>query len=204
MSTGKMNSFLKTLLEIAPMTLFVLAYNKADWFIRLIQLPEVLQKPIFLATVSSMIATLLTFSTFWLLTRTVPLMPLVTLVILFIFGGLTLYFKDDSFIKVKPTIINTLFGTILISGVILNHSFLKLILGTSFQIDNETWRILSLRWGLFFFFLAVLNEMIWRNFSEEFWVSFKFWGMTSLSFLFMLTQVPLIIQRSNLREENKD
>ncbi len=199
-----MNSFLKTLLEIAPMTLFVLAYNKADWFIRLIQLPEVLQKPIFLATVSSMIATLLTFSTFWLLTRTVPLMPLVTLVILFIFGGLTLYFKDDSFIKVKPTIINTLFGTILISGVILNHSFLKLILGTSFQIDNETWRILSLRWGLFFFFLAVLNEMIWRNFSEEFWVSFKFWGMTSLSFLFMLTQVPLIIQRSNLREENKD
>ena len=133
--------------------------------------------------------------------RSLPAMPIVTLIVVTIFGGLTLYFQDDTFIKLKPTIINCLFGAVLIGGLALGHTLIKFVLGPAFNLDDEGWRKLTLRWGLFFFFLALVNEVVWRNFSESFWVGFKLWGMSGLSFLFIMSQIPMIMKHTLDEEE---
>ena len=149
-----------------------------------------------------MAATAVSIGLSLILTKTVPAMPIVTLVVVTFFGGLTLYFQNETFIKIKPTIINSLFGFALLGGLMFKKSFLKTVMGMAFPIDDEGWRILTLRWGLFFLVLAVVNEIVWRNFSEGFWVGFKFWGMTGLTMLFVFSQMPLIMKHTV--EENKD
>ncbi len=197
----KISPVLKVILEFGPIALFVLVYNRGDWIISNFDLPVFLQKPIFLATIVIMATTLVSIVASWALTRTLPAMPMVTAVIVSIFGGLTLYLQDDTFIKLKPTIINTLFGVALLAGLAFGKSFLKIVFGPAFQLDEEGWMKLTMRWGVFFLFLAIVNEIVWRNFSESFWVGFKFWGMTGLSFLFVLSQTPLMMRHALEKDE---
>ena len=113
-------------------------------------------------------------------------MPLVSGVVVFVFGGLTLWLQDDIFIKMKPTIVNTLFGGVLLGGLLFGKSLLGYVFDSAFSLDAEGWRKLTLRWGLFFLFLAVLNEIVWRSFSTDFWVAFKVWGIMPITLLFTL------------------
>lgn len=124
--------------------------------------------------------------------RKVALNPLITGVVVAVFGGMTLYLNDTTFIKMKPTIINLLFAAILLGGLVLKKPLLKPLLDAALTMEDAGWQKLTLRWGIFFIFLAVLNEIIWRNFSEDFWVGFKVFGMMPLTLLFMLSQVPLL------------
>lgn len=190
----------KLILELGPIVLFVLTYNFGGRFVHRLGLPETLEQPIFLATAVLMLATPIAIAISWVLTRSLPAMPIVTLVIVTIFGALTLYFQNDLFIKLKPTILNTLFGLALLGGLVFGKSLLRIVMDTALQLDEEGWRKLTFRWGLFFLFLALVNEIVWRNFSESFWVGFKFWGMTSLTMLFVLSQTPLIMRHTEESE----
>ena len=131
-----------------------------------------------------------------------PIMPLVSGIVVLIFGALTLYLHNDVFIKMKPTIINTLFGAILLGGLAFGKSLLGYVFDEAFRLDAEGWRKLTLRWGLFFLFLAVLNEVVWRNFSTDFWVAFKVWATMPITILFTISQMPLIMRHS-LEEQAK-
>ena len=133
------------------------------------------------------------------LTRRLPIMPFVTGIVVLIFGGLTLWLQDDEFIKMKPTIVNALFGVGAARRPLFGRPLLGYVFDSVFRLDDEGWRKLTLRWGIFFFVLAVLNEVIWRNFSTDFWVTFKVFGIMPLTVLFTLTQMPLI-QRHTLPE----
>lgn len=186
----------KLLLELGPVALFVLAYTQGHRILPFGPFQGALGQPIFLATGVLMVATPIAIAWSWLQTRALPAMPVVTLVVVTVFGALTLWLQDDTFIKMKPTIVNAIFGTVLLAGMAAGRSFLKVVLGPALAIDDEGWRTLTWRWGFFFFFLAAVNEFVWRNFSEGFWVGFKLWGMTGLTFLFVLSQAPVLMRHS--------
>jgi len=147
---------------------------------------------IFTATGVFMVAILLSLAVSWLREKRLPVMPLVTAVFVLVFGGLTIYLHDEVFIKLKPTLVNTLFAAILLVGLARGRSFLKVVMGTSIQITEEGWRTLTLRWGLFFLFLAGLNEAVWRNVSTDTWVNFKVFGLMPLTLVFAISQVGLL------------
>jgi intracellular septation protein len=119
-------------------------------------------------------------------------MPLVTAIVVVVFGGLTLALHDDTFIKLKPTIIYSAFGGILLGGWIFERPFLEILFDSMFHLTPEGWRKLTLRWALFFLAMAVLNEAVWRTQSTDFWVNFKLFGFVPLTFLFAAAQVPLM------------
>lgn len=144
------------------------------------------------ATAAFMVATALALAISWVAVRRVPIMPLVSGVVVLIFGSLTLWLQDELFIKLKPTIVNVLFGSALLGGLVFGKSLLGLVFEAVFDLDEAGWRKLTFRWGIFFFVLAALNEIVWRNFSTDAWVSFKVFGIMPLTFLFALSQVPLI------------
>ena len=126
----------------------------------------------------------------------------VTGIVVGIFGGLTLYFEDELFIKLKPTIVNSLFALGLGIGLALKKPFLKTLFGPAFPpLTDRGWTILTQRWALFFVFLAILNEIVWRNSTTDFWVGFKLWGLTPLSLIFAATQVPIILKHQIPVEE---
>jgi intracellular septation protein len=125
------------------------------------------------------------------ITRHLPIMPVVTAVIVLVFGGLTLFLHDATFIKVKPTIIYTMFGAILLGGLLFNKPLLGVVFDSLFRLTDEGWRKLTWRWTIFFFTLAVLNEIVWRNTSTDVWVDFKVFGVIPLTFLFAALQYPL-------------
>jgi intracellular septation protein len=128
----------------------------------------------------------------YVLTRKIQPMPLVTMVVVAIFGGLTLWLQDETFIKMKPTIILGLFAAVLLGGLAIGRPPLKLLMGSALELDDAGWRKLTLRFALFFAATAVLNEIIWRTQSTELWVDFKVFGILALNVVFMLTQIPLI------------
>ncbi len=144
------------------------------------------------ATAAFMVATVVALTISWIAVRRLPIMPLVSGVVVLIFGSLTLWLQDELFIKLKPTIVNVLFGSVLLGGLVFGKSLLGLVFEAVFDLDEAGWRKLTLRWGVFFFVLAGLNEVVWRNFSTDAWVSFKVFGIMPLTFVFALTQVPLI------------
>jgi intracellular septation protein len=139
-----------------------------------------------------MAATVIALAVSWTWTRKLAMVPLIGAVFVAIFGGLTLWLQNDTFIKVKVTLVNLLFGTVLLSGLAFRKQFLKLILGEALKMDDEGWRILTLRWGLFFFALALLNEIVWRTVSTDLWVNFKVFGILPITLLFALSQAPLM------------
>lgn len=185
------NPYLKMALDLGPLVVFFFANSQGkNLAVKYPMLAE-LGEPIFIATALFMVATIISLTISWLLTRSIPIMPLVTGVVVLVFGGLTIYLHNDTFIKLKPTIVNTLFGSVLLIGLFFGKSLLKYAFEAAFKIDEEGWRKLTFRWGCFFFFLAALNEVIWRNFSTDFWVAFKVWGNMPLTFIFMMFQMKL-------------
>lgn len=143
------------------------------------------------ATGALMVATLVALMASWLVRRTIPTMAVVTAVIVGIFGGLTLYLHDETFIKVKPTIIQGIFAVLLVGGVLVRKPLLKYVMGKVWPLDEAGWLKLSFRFGVFFAAMAVLNEIVWRTQSTDVWVSFKVWGLMILTFGFAMTQVRL-------------
>lgn len=176
------NPLLKLALELGPLVIFFVANARAD---------------LLTATAAFMVATLVALSVSYVLQKRLPLMPVVTGVVVLVFGGLTLLLNDDTFIKLKPTIVNTLFALVLFSGLIFwKRPLLGLVLDSVISIDDDGWRKLTLRWAFFFVFLAVLNEIVWRNFSSDFWVSFKVFGIMPITMVFALAQIRLIERHS--------
>ena len=168
---------LKLALDIGPLVLFFAANARFG---------------IFAATAVFMAAVLAALSVSYAMTRHIAIMPLVTAVIVLIFGTLTLMLHNDTFIKLKPTIIYLLFGCTLLGGLAFGKTFLGILFDSVFDLTEEGWRKLTWRWALFFFALALLNEIVWRNFSTDFWVSFKLFGVVPLTFLFGALQYPLL------------
>ncbi len=173
------NPGLKLLLEMGPLALFLLVNFKFG---------------IFPATAVLMTAVVAALIASWVLTRHLPIMPVVTAIAVLFFGALTLIFQDSIFIKIKPTIVNAMFGTVLLGGLLAGKLFLPVVLDMALQLTEEGWRKLTLRWGLFFYALAVLNECVWRTQSEDFWASFRLLGTMPITIVFALAQVPLIMK----------
>lgn len=190
------NPLLKLALELGPLMVFFFANTRGEWLAQKFPALAELGGPIFIATGLFMAATAIALIVSWLLTRTLPIMPLVSGVVVFVFGALTLYLQDDVFIKMKPTIVNTLFGAVLLGGLFFGKSLLGYVFESAFSLDAEGWRKLTLRWGLFFLFLAAVNEIVWRSFSTDTWVAFKVWGIMPITLLFTFSQMPLIMRHS--------
>lgn len=178
--------WLRVLVEWGPLIAFFTANARAG---------------IFWGTGVFMAATAAALAVSWTLTRRLALVPLIGAIFVAVFGGLTLWLQNDIFIKVKVTLVNVMFGSILLTGLYFGKQFLKLILGEALKMDDEGWRILTLRWGLFFFALAALNEVIWRSVTTDLWVNFKVFGILPLTLLFALSQAPLM-SRHMIGESN--
>jgi intracellular septation protein len=173
----QLNPLLKLALDLGPLALFFFANSRYG---------------IFAATATFMAAVLAALIVSYVLTRHFPIMAIVTAIIVVVFGGLTLFLHDATFIKVKPTIIYALFGTVLLGGLVFNKPLLGVVLDSMFQLTEEGWRKLTWRWAIFFLALAVLNEIVWRNTSTDVWVDFKVFGVVPLTLLFGALQVPLL------------
>ena len=139
------------------------------------------------------IATIIALLIIYILEKRIPMVPLTSGILITLFGGLTLYFDNKIFFYMKPTIINILFAGVLFFGkYFTKKSLLKILFQNSLNIKDEGWEKLNYRWICFFIFVAILNEIVWRNQSEVFWVNFKVWGLLPISFVFAASQVPLI------------
>ena len=184
---------LKLALEVGPLTVFFLGNAYAERF------GVAAESKLFVATGVFIVATMIALAVHFALLRRLPIMPLVSGVVVVVFGGLTLALQDKTFIMMKPTIVNTLFGLVLLGGLAFNKSLLSVVLDSMFALTDEGWRKLTFRWGLFFLALAVLNEVVWRTQTEDFWVNFKVFGIMPLTIAFALAQTPLL-----LRYERKD
>lgn len=150
------------------------------------------QYGIFTATGAFMIATVIALTVSrWKFGR-IPIMPLVSGFFVLTFGALTLYFQEEYFIKIKPTIVNLLFSIILFGGLLFGQSLLRYLFGEVFRLQDRGWRLLTFRWACFFVFLAVLNEVVWRNFSTEFWAGFKLMGVMPITMIFAVSQIGLL------------
>src|SRR5256886_739533 len=147
---------------------------------------------LFVATGAFMVALVAAMIASYMVTRHVPMMAIVTAIVVIVFGTLTLVLHDETFIKVKPTIVYTLFAAILGGGLLFGRSFIAIMFDQMFNLTPDGWRILTMRWALWFFAMAILNEIVWRTQSTDFWVAFKAFGMVPLTMLFAVTQMPLV------------
>lgn len=193
---------LKLVLELGPLGVFFFANARGEWLAQKIPALAGLGGPIFIATALFVVATLLSLAVSLALTRTLPVMPFITGIVVLVFGGLTLWLQNDTFIKMKPTIVNTLFGGILLGGLAFGKPLIRHVLGSAFQLTDVGWRTLTFRWGVFFIALAILNEGVWRTTAAtmepqaatDLWVTFKVFGLMPLTLIFTLTQVPLMMR----------
>ena len=192
----EISPLLKFVLELGPLVVFFFANSRGEWLAKTFPVLTEFGGPIFIATGLFMIATALALTVSWILTRTLPMMPLISGLVVLVFGALTLYLQNDTFIKMKPTIVNALFGVILLGGLLFGQSLLGYVFNSAFKLNDEGWRKLTFRWGFFFLFLAVLNEVVWRGFSTDTWVAFKVWGTMPITILFTMAQMPLIMRHS--------
>ncbi len=173
-------SFFKFVTDFGPLLIFFSFYYKND-------------KSLQIAIPPFVIATLIALILVWIIEKKIPMVPLIGGILITFFGGLTIYFDNPVFIYIKPTIINILFGLALMLGKFFtNESILKKMLGNALQLTDQGWSILNKRWIFFFFALAILNEIVWRTQSEEFWVNFKVWGMLPITFIFTAFQINIV------------
>ncbi|MGD9540801.1 septation protein A [Methylocystis sp.] len=184
----KLNPWLKLALELGPLLLFFVANAKYG---------------IFAATGVLMAGVVLTLAVSWAITRHLPAMPVVTAAMVLVFGSLTYFLHDETFIKLKVTILYTLFGAGLIGALYFGKLLLPIVFDMAIHIDDAGWRKLTIRWGLFFFALAGLNEVLRRVLTTDAWVNFKVFGILPLTIIFALTQAPLIM-RHEIRREDED
>ncbi|MBB4197389.1 septation protein A [Rhodoblastus sphagnicola] len=208
-SQKKINPFLKLVLEMGPLALFFLANSKPALFAGLFGplLPAGLP-PEKLAMLTStgvlMVSVVIALIASWVLTRQWPVMPLVTAVAVLFFGGLTFFFQDKTFIQLKPTIVNGLFGSALLIALAFNKLLLPAALDSVLHLDEQGWRKLTFRWGLFFFVLAGLNEAVRLTQTWDFWAGFKSFGIMPLTLVFALAQTPLIMKHEIKADEEKE
>ena len=172
-----MKSIYKLLIDVGPLAVFFIFYTRSG-----------LQASILPLMIATVIAVLFSY----ILEKKIPIMPTVGAGIVLIFGGLTIYFDNEVFIKMKPTIINLIFAIILYGGMLVKKPLLKILLGAALRLEEEGWRILTYRWIGFFIALAVLNEIVWRTQTTDIWVNFKVFGILPITFIFTMTQFPLI------------
>ena len=172
--------FVKFVTDFGPLVVFFFFYYNSDKNLK-IAIP-----PFVLATIISLLVV-------WIIEKKIPMVPLISGILITLFGGLTIYFDNAVFLYIKPTIINILFGLALLLGKFFtDEPILKKIMGKSLSLAPEGWDLLNKRWIYFFFGVAILNECVWRTQSEEFWVNFKVWGLLPITFIFTAFQVPLI------------
>lgn len=168
---------IKALSDYGPVLVFFGAYMLADLFV---------------ATAALMIATVIALAISYAVDKRIPVMPLITAGIVGVFGGLTLWLNDETFIKLKPTIVQGLIAAVLLGGLAFGKALLKPVMGAAWPMNEEGWRRLTLRFGLFFIAMALLNELVWRTQTTDVWVSFKVFGLMGLTFVFGLSQMPLL------------
>ena len=213
----KINPLLKVALELGPLIVFFFANARGAWLAEKFPFLANLDGPsnsgsegLFIATALFIVATVLALAVSYALTRKLPIMPLVSGIVVLVFGGLTLVLQNETFIKMKPTIVNGLFAAVLLGGLLFGRSLVGYVFNSVFQLTEEGWRKLTLRWGLFFVVLAVLNEIVWRaapsfvsadlspeeatRAANDIWVNFKVFGIMPLTILFTMTQLPLIMR----------
>jgi len=194
----KLSPGLRLALDLGPLILFFIANMRPGLFAPLLAPflpPDLLNGPhagIFTATAVFIPAVLIALAIGYAKTRHLPVMPVVTAIVVVVFGGATLILQDEEFIKLKPTIIYVLFGGVLIGGLAFGKPLLGMVFDSVFNLTEEGWRKLTLRWALFFFALAILNEIVWRTQSTDFWVAFKVFGVVPLTFVFAALQYPLL------------
>ncbi len=157
---------------------------------RLLGRPE--EDALFIATGGFMLALLISIAASLQRGQRPNNMTLLSAVFVFVFGGLTLILQNETFIKIKPTLVYTLFAAVLSYGLVRGQSYLRLLMGDMLPLNDTGWRKLTARWAVFFLFLAVLNELVWRTQSTDMWVAFKVFGFLPLTIIFMLAQIPLI------------
>ena len=174
-----MKKHAKTLADFLPLAIFFIAYKKTD---------------IIFATGCLVVSSIVALIALWFVSKKIAWTPLISSVILSIFGGLTWYFNDPIFIKLKPTILNIIFALILLAGNFYKKPLLKKLFAGQLELQEKAWFGLSLRFALFFLTLAVVNEVIWRNYSEDFWVNFKVFGILPISLIFTLSQTPYMLR----------
>ena len=172
-----MKSVYKLFIDIGPLAIFFIFYTRSG-----------LQEAILPLMIATVIAVIISY----VLERKIPIMATMGAGIVLIFGGLTIYFNDEIFIKMKPTIINAIFAMILYGGVLFKKPLLKYLLGAALKLEEKGWKILTQRWIAFFITLAILNEIVWRTQTTDFWVNFKVFGILPITFIFTMTQFPLI------------
>ena len=172
-----MKPIYKILIDIGPLAVFFIFYTRSG-----------LQASILPLMIATVIAVLFSY----ILEKKIPIMPTVGAGIVLIFGGLTIYFDNEVFIKMKPTIINLVFAAILYGGMLIKKPLLKILLGAALKLEEEGWSILTYRWIGFFIALAILNEIVWRTQSTDIWVNFKVFAILPITFIFTMTQFPLI------------
>ena len=193
-----LNPLVKLALDIGPLLLFFFANSKPalfePWFAPIIPAAVATgeRAGIFVATAVFMAAILVALVASYALTRRLPVMALVSAVVVVVFGGATLIFQNESFIKLKPTIIYLLFAGTLFGGLMFRRPLLAMVFDQMFNLTEEGWRKLTVRWTLFFLGLALLNELVWRTQSTDTWVAFKVFGVLPLTFLFAAAQYPLM------------
>ena len=178
-----MSQLIKTLVEIGPLIVFFVGYFTLDDL-----LP---------ATALFMVATLVALVYAKLKDGRWPIMLLISGVVVLLFGTMTLVLRDETFIKIKPTIVYGIFATILLAGIVQGRYWLKYLFASTFTLPDPAWRNLTFRWILFFIFMAGLNEFVWRSYSTDFWVSFKLFGALPLTFLFAIAQTPFVMRHQS-------
>ena len=181
-------AWLKPIVDFGPLIVFFSAYYLKD---------------LFFATAAIMVATIIVITLSLFVTHKIPTMPLVTAVTISIFGGLTLFLQDETFIKMKPTIVEILIAAILLFGLRFKKLFLKSLMGSAVPMNDDGWRKLSLRFSCFSLLLALLNEIVWRTQTTEIWVNFKVWGLLILTFIFIVSQLPMM-HRFAIRKEDEE
>jgi intracellular septation protein len=181
-----LNPIVKLLLELGPLALFFAAYGRFN---------------IYVATGVLMASVLVTLAVSYAVLKRIPIMPLVTAVVVLIFGSLTLFFHDETLIKIKPTALYLLFSAALFVGLALKRPILKVLFDGALQVTEEGWRVLTWRWAFFFIALAVVNEIVWRTQTTDLWVKFKTFGFLPLTVLFALAQAPLIMKYETKDED---
>ncbi len=179
---------LKLALELGPLVLFFLVNGRTD---------------IFTATAAFMVAASVAFVLLWRIERKLPIMPLVNIAIVLVFGGLTLILKDETFIKMKPTLVYGLLAALLIGGTLTGRQPLKLVMGAAIELREVGWAILTRRWVVFFLVMAAINEAVWRTLTTDQWVAFKTFGALPLALVFALAQTPTILRYQTKTEDQQ-
>lgn len=181
--SDKKEAWAKFLYDYFPLIIFLVVYKFSS-------APD----PLIPATLYLLVSSFLALIVAYFLTGKIAKVPLISAIILGIFGGLTLLSGNDLFIKMKPTLINLFFAVFLFGGYFMKKPLIKNLFGEAFKMEDKAWLTLSWRWAWFFVFLALLNEFIWRNFATDFWVNFKVFGVFPISMIFTISQVPFIVK----------